>query len=168
MYGVKQGKIKRKHSNNYLLLYFIILCKTKKECIELKEKICKFLEINLELELNDKSRYYPYKMGVNFCGYRIFTTHKLLRLDSKKKIKKKVKKWNYLYDKKILNTKDAIQSINAWQGHIAHCNSYYLKKKIINSCDFFYDTSTNFEKIEQNLIDDILNYKLDIEYQDNN
>ena len=35
-----------------------------------------------------KSRYYPSNMGVNFCGYRIYETHKLLRERSKKKIKK--------------------------------------------------------------------------------
>ena len=42
-------------------------------------------------------------MGVNFCGYRIFTTHKLLRVNSKKKIKKHVKNWNRLYSTGRLN-----------------------------------------------------------------
>ncbi len=42
----------------------------------------KFLKKNLELELNEKSRYYPNKMGVNFCGYRIWPTHRLLRTNS--------------------------------------------------------------------------------------
>ena len=81
---------------------FILLLKTKEECKKVKKQIEKFLADTLKLELNDKSRYYPYKMGVNFCGYRIFTTHRLLRLSSKKKIKKNIK-----------NGKSALSSIEA-------------------------------------------------------
>lgn len=71
-----------------------LILKTKNECIELKKQIEVFLKNHLHLELNNKSRFYPYKMGVNFCGYRIFTTHKLLRTNSKKKIKRNVQIWN--------------------------------------------------------------------------
>ncbi len=46
---------------------FILLLDTKKECISILKKIQFFLENKLELKLNDKSRYYPNKMGVNFC-----------------------------------------------------------------------------------------------------
>ena len=65
-------------------------------------------------------------MGVNFCGYRIFTTHRLLRLSSKKKIKKNIKKWNMKYDNGTLDLKLAMQSFNSWLGHSSHCNSYKL------------------------------------------
>ena len=76
---------------------FILLLENKEQCKTIKKSIEIFLQKNLKLELNNKSRYYPYKMGVNFCGYRIFTTHRLLRTSSKKKIKKSIKKWNYQY-----------------------------------------------------------------------
>ena len=39
-------------SKNYLLLYSILLLKTKEEAIEKLEKIKEFLENNLELKLN--------------------------------------------------------------------------------------------------------------------
>ena len=130
---------------------FVLLLKTKQECIETKAKIEEFLKINLKLELNAKSRYYPSKMGVNFCGYRIFTTHKLLRVSSKKKIKKNVKKWNELYENKQLNIDKAMQSINSWLGHSSHCNSYKLQQKILNSCNFLINTNF-YEQQEQNLI----------------
>lgn len=61
---------------------FILLLNTKEECKKIKPIIEKFLKKNLELELNEKSRYYPNKMGVNFCGYRIWPTHRLLRTNS--------------------------------------------------------------------------------------
>ena len=58
---------------------FVLILKTKNECISIKKQIEIFLKSQLHLELNNKSRFYPYKMGVNFCGYRIFTRHRLLR-----------------------------------------------------------------------------------------
>ena len=137
---------------------FIILLKTKQDCIDVMHKIKIFLDKNLKLQLNEKTRYYPYKMGVNFCGYRIFTTHRLLRLTSKKKIKNNVKKWNYLYYKKQLDFKYTMQSLNSWIGHSSHCNSYKLQKKILNNCDFLF-TDKTYEKIEDNMIFDISNYK---------
>ena len=130
---------------------FIILLKTKEECIEVKKQIEIFLQKNLKLELNAKSRYYPYKMGVNFCGYRIFTTHKLLRTSSKKKIKNNVKKWNKLHEEKKLDIQCTMQSLNSWLGHSSHCNSYKLQQKIINSCNFLVNNDF-YAKQEQRSI----------------
>lgn len=136
---------------------FVLILKTKEECKKIKKNIELFLFENLKIELNAKSRYYPYKMGVNFCGYRIFTTHKLLRLSSKKKIKKNVKKWNKKYNNGELNLNLTMQSLNSWLGHSSHCNSYKLQQKIINSCNFIYNDST-YSHIENNLLEDIANY----------
>ena len=137
---------------------FVLLLKTKSDCITIKKKIETFLKETLNLELNNKSRYYPYKMGVNFCGYRIFTTHKLLRLSSKKKIKRNVKKWNYKYSINCLNIPEALQSINSWIGHSNHCNSFKLQQKILNNCNFIFSSHTD-EQIKENIILDMLNYK---------
>ena len=129
---------------------FILLLKTKDEAKQLKNTISDFLNKKLHLELNPKSRYYPSAMGVNFCGYRIFPTYRLLRNDSKKKIKKKVKKWNLLYKNGTLDFDKTYQSLKSWEGHISHCNSYRLKQKILNSCNFLYDTPNTNKKIEEN------------------
>ena len=36
-----------------------------------------------------------------------------------------------------------MQSVNSWLGHSSHCNSYKLKTKILNSCDFLYTDFTD-------------------------
>lgn len=137
---------------------FVFILKTKSDCIAIKKKIENFLAQNLKLSLNDKSRYYPCKMGVNFCGYRIFTTHRLLRTASKKKIKRNIKKWNQKYQNHSLDIPYTLQSLTAWIGHASHCNSFHLQQKIINSCNFLISSSTDKE-LEKNLLDDITNYK---------
>lgn len=133
---------------------FILLLNTKNDCIKYKKLIESFLLNNLKLELNSKSRYYPYKMGINFCGYRIFTTHKLLRLSSKKKIKKNVKNWNVQFSNGYINYKNVLQSLNSWLGHSSHCNSYKLQQKVLKNCQFLYQDCT-YNIIEKNLIEDI-------------
>lgn len=146
--------VKRVLKIHYYVRYmddFIILARTKQDCINIKKDITNFLEQTLQLKLNNKSRYYPYKMGVNFCGYRIFTTHLLLRNNSKKKIKKKVSTWNKLYHKNQLDIPKTMQSINAWIGHSSHCNSYNLQNKILQKCDFLL-TDKSYEKLEKELI----------------
>lgn len=154
--------IKRVLHVKYFVRYmddFIILLKNKRGCKEIKNKISIFLNEHLHLELNSKSRYYPYKMGVNFCGYRIFTTYKLLRNSSKKKIKRNVSKWNKAYNNKTLDINKAMQSLNSWVGHSSHCNSYRFQKKIFNACDFLY-TDNTYNSIEKNIISDMKNCNL--------
>ena len=131
---------------------FVMLVKTKQEAKDLKEKINAFVQNNLKLELNSKSRYYPSSMGVDFCGYRIFPTHRLLRNNSKKKIKKKVKQWNYEYSQNKLDYYKILQSINSWRAHVSHCNSYKLEQKILNSCKFLYDNHYTNSIDEKHLI----------------
>lgn len=148
--------IKNELHLKYLTRYmddFIILLKTKNECISTKNKIEQFLKDNLHLELNNKSRFYPYSMGVNFCGYRIYTTHILLRTNSKKKIKRNVKKWNKKYQCGTLNIPHTSQRINSWIGHSSHCNSYKLQQKILNNCNFlYYNLNYINDKKEKELI----------------
>lgn len=146
--------VKRNLKIKYYTRYmddFILLLPTKQECIQIKEKIENFLAENLKLELNDKSRYYPVKMGVNFCGYRIFTTHRLLRVNSKKKIKRKVKSWNKKYHNHTLDLEKTMQSLNSWLGHSSHCNSYQLQQKILNKCEFLFNNQI-YQNTEQELI----------------
>ncbi len=47
-----------------MILFFFL--PSKEECINKKEQIEIFLEEELHLTLNSKSRYYPDKMGIDF------------------------------------------------------------------------------------------------------
>ena len=136
---------------------FVLLLPSKEDCILVKELIEDFLREHLHLTLNDKSKYYPSKMGVNFCGYRIFSTHRLLRTRSKKEIKKKLKIWNQLYAKNTLNIPLAMQILQSWKGHASHCNSFKLQSRILQSADFLLTPNT-FSKIEKDLLHEIDSY----------
>ena len=134
--------IKEKLKIKYYIRYmddFVILLPTKEECIYMKRKISEYLREKLHLELNDKSRYYPNKMGVNFCGYRIYETHILLRNRSKKKIKEKIREWNNLYIINRLNVSKMRLSLGSWLGHAKHANTYNMINNYQNRIVYYQE-----------------------------
>jgi len=115
---------------------FVILTNTKDEAKDALDKIKSFLDNILQLELNQKTSYYPSYKGVNFCGYIVYDTHILVRKRSIKKIKRNVRKWNKLALTNDLDYHKFVLSFNSFKGHIKHANSYNLYKKIVDSIDF--------------------------------
>ena len=109
---------------------FILLVSSKKEAKELKDKISQFLKEHLSLELNSKSRFFCNTQGIDFCGYRIYETHILLRKRFKRKIKKKIQLWVKLKKEKKFLYKKFQLSYHSFQGHAKHCNSYRFMQKI--------------------------------------
>ena len=70
---------------------FVLILESKEKAKEMLEKIKVFLSENLKLELNSKTAYFKQNQGINYCGFRIWKTHRLLREQSKKKMKRKLK-----------------------------------------------------------------------------
>ena len=114
---------------------FILLVKNKDTAKELKNKIEIFLKNKLNLSLNNKSVYYNNEMGVNFCGYRIYETHRLLRDRTKENIKKKVKTWNRLNTLNKLDKTKMLLEWNSFKAHSKHADSYRFRLKIYGKVD---------------------------------
>jgi len=131
--------IKEKLQIRFYIRYmddFVLLLKTKEEAKKVLEKIEQYLNERLKLELNQKTRYYPNKMGCNFCGYVIYETHMLLRKRSKKVILKKIKNWNKAYIEGNLNLHKVRLEWNAWNNHASHASSFNLRNKMYNKIMF--------------------------------
>lgn len=112
--------VKEELKIKYYLRYmddFVIMLPTKEECKNILRNIKIFLLNTLKLELNNKSRYYPNKFGINFCGYIIHENYILLRDRSKKKIKKENRNKTFMYKR--------------YYGHLKHANCYNFLRKII-------------------------------------
>ena len=76
--------------------------------------------------LNPKTTILAAKNGIDFVGYKHRATHRKVRKDSIKRIKRTIKKCE---SGKI--TKEQLQkSIQSWTGHAGHADSYNLRKKI--------------------------------------
>ena len=111
---------------------FVLLLESKGDAKNALDKIRDFLRKNLKLELNAKTAYFKAKQGVNFCGFRIWKTHRLLREQSKKKMKRKLKNFEKLYREDRIELDYILACINSWLGHAKHCNSYNLVNKMFS------------------------------------
>lgn len=133
--------VKQELKIKYYLRYmddFVLLINNKEEAKNVLDKIRTFLDLKLKLELNKKTCYYPSYKGVNFCGYIVYNTHILIRKRSIKKIKRKINKWNILYNNEQLDYHKFILCFNSFKGHIKHANSYNLYNNLCEKLEFEY------------------------------
>lgn len=115
----------------------ILVLESKERAKEVKAKINSFLSENLHMELNlKKSKIFPISQGVNSIGFKIFPTHRLLRNDSKKKIKWKCKAIPNLIKNKNVKTIKIEQILNSWLGHAKHGNNYNFIKTLLSKYDY--------------------------------
>ena len=112
--------------------HFVLTLESKEKTKEVLEKIKEFLDENLKLELNSKTAYFKQNQGINYCGFRIWKTHRLLREQSKKKMKRKLKNFQKLYKKGKIELPYITACINSWKRHAKHTNSYKLVNKLLN------------------------------------
>lgn len=118
---------------------FVLLVKDREDAIYCKEKMAEFLEEKLHLKLNKKTNYFKNSQGVSFCGYHIYINKIKLLNQNKKKIYKKVKKWNELYRNNELDLMKTAECLKAWEGHAKLGNNYEYIKKIKKKCDWYYE-----------------------------
>jgi RNA-directed DNA polymerase len=104
----------------------ILLLNNKLEAKEVLKKINIFVNSKLHLELNNKTRYFPNKLGINYCGYQIFNDYILLRVRSKKKIRQTIK----LYEEGKIDYAKYLVKKNSWLGHAKRSDSYNLINKL--------------------------------------
>ena len=126
---------KRKLSVKYHVRYMDDACLIvggKEKAKEILSLIQDFLQNKLNLELNEKkSKIFPAKQGINMAGYKIYKTHKLLRNDSKKKVKRKLKKIPGLIATGKMTEDKAEQMLNSWLGHARNANSYNFVLRLL-------------------------------------
>ncbi len=112
----------------------IAVVRTKEEAQELKKKMIWFVREKLNLRENPrKTQIFPLKQGVNAYGFKIWTTHKKVRDQSKRAMKRRIKAMNYKIKNGDLTVKEVKQAVDSWLGHARHSNSYNLCKKIFES-----------------------------------
>lgn len=108
----------------------IFLLKDKLEAKRVLSLVRLFINDNLNLNLNEKSKYFPNYKGIDFCGYIIYDSHIILRKRFKNKFKKNIRFWAKLKREDALYDKKFLMSYNSFLGHASHANSYNYVKKI--------------------------------------
>lgn len=103
----------------------------KKAAQALKAAMCLFLRDQLNLVENPKkSQIFPLAQGVNAYGYKIWTTHRLVRDQSKRAVKRRIKAMDRKLAAGEIEQHAVQQSVSSWIGHARHSNSFNLAKKV--------------------------------------
>ncbi len=115
----------------------VILAKNKEEAVYLKEKIRIFASEVLRLSLHpEKTKVFPISQGVNAIGFKTWSTHRLLRNDCKKKVKRKIKAMPGLIEKGYMTKEKGQQMLNSWVGHAKHGNSHNFMQSLLCRSEF--------------------------------
>lgn len=112
---------------------FIILGGDKKQLWAVLEEVKDFLDYHLALQLNGKTSIFPIQQGIDFLGYRIWPTHRLLRKSSIKRMKRKLKAFKRKYQEGKIGLDRINATIQSWLGHCEHANSHSLRKAVLNN-----------------------------------
>ena len=133
---------KRKLGLQFYVRYaddIVIVVENKTKANEVLDSITEFIEEIMDLELNtNKTKTFPIMQGVNAIGYKIYPTHMLLRNESKKKLKRKIKAMPRLIKEGRMTILKAEQMLNSWKGHAEYANTDNFVKSIENRFPFVY------------------------------
>ena len=100
---------------------FIIVDTDKAKLQRYKQEIEWFLDAKLRLKLNRKSQIKPISHGVDFVGYRVFTTHILPRKRTMKAAKIRFKNLSWLFAKGDINLDEVTPRLMSFLGYCKHC-----------------------------------------------
>ena len=129
----------------------VIVVENTERANEILNNIRNFVKDVLDLKTNvNKTKIFPIEQGVNTVGFKIYKTHRLLRNDSKRKIKRRVKAMPRLINEGRLTIAKAEQMLNSWKGHSDYgCNFNFLKRLIARN-PFIYINEKGTLKISKN------------------
>jgi RNA-directed DNA polymerase len=109
---------------------WIILHNDKSRLQRIKAQIADYLNQHLALQLNTKTNVFPAAQGINFLGYRIWATHRLLRKSSAKRMKHRLKTFEQGYTNGTIELEHITASVMSWLGHASHADTYNLRNKL--------------------------------------
>lgn len=126
------------HTKRYLRYMddVVVLHEDKKYLWALKEQIDQFITDHLSLKLNNKTMVRTASQGVEFVGFRVWTTHKKLRKKSALKMKRRLRYLQRAYARGDVNLHEVNCSVQSYLGIMKHCDSHNLKTKLLQSLTF--------------------------------
>lgn len=108
----------------------------KSQLHQWRDDIEQFLSKRLGLVTNSKTQVFPISKtngrALDFLGFRIYGTHRLLRKSSIKRIKTKLRKYRKMFADGSLSLSDIDANIQSWIGHASHANTEGLKRSLFS------------------------------------
>ena len=112
---------------------FALFADEKKWLAEARTSIENYLA-TLRLKIHPiKSQLFETKQGANFLGFRILPDRIRVKTDNLKRARKRLKKLQFDYAQGKIDIRDIIQSLQSWEAHLKHGDTWRLRQKIFTT-----------------------------------
>jgi len=112
---------------------FIILGSNKEELHQTRACIEDYIDLELHLKTNSKTQVFPANRGVTFLGYRVWSTHILIKSQTKRRIKKVLKIIGEKYRKGEMTLEEVKRVMAGYMGHIDFADTKKLKESLLEN-----------------------------------
>ncbi len=110
---------------------FVLFSDDKKQLHGWRETIADFLARRLRLVMHPKKCVVaPTQTGLDFCGFRLYPTHRRLRRSSVRRFVRRFRRQNVAYREGELALEDLHISVRSWIAHAAHGDTWRLRQRI--------------------------------------
>jgi len=110
---------------------FVLFADDKAQLQEWKAAVRDFIAAHLRLVLHPKkSLVFPVKIGVDFCGFRIYPTHRRLRRSSIRRFVRRFRHQRAAYQCGELSLEEMSISVRSWIAHAAHGDTFRLRARL--------------------------------------
>lgn len=94
-------------------------------------QIKQFLSERLHLETNEKTKIFGFRQGVNAFGFKIKATHMMVRTESKRAEKRRIKRMAEKVRTGEMSKAAMTEAVNSWLGFARWASAYNLAHKIL-------------------------------------
>jgi len=114
---------------------FVIAHPDKDWLHDARKKIEAYLMDVLRLKTNSKTQVFPVSKtngrGLDFLGFHIWPTHRRLRKDSIKRMRRSLKTLQRQYAQGDISLETVRQSVQSWVAHASHADTLGLRESVL-------------------------------------
>jgi RNA-directed DNA polymerase len=110
---------------------FVLFSDDKVQLHDWKAAMQDLLADHLRLVLHPKkSLIFPVKVGIDFCGFRIYPTHRRLRRSSVRRFVRRFRRQREAYQQGGLTLEEMTMSVQSWIAHAEHGDTWRLRARL--------------------------------------
>lgn len=112
----------------------VVLVRDKHTALALRDAFAdKLASLGLRFS---KASVLPLDRGINFLGYRIWPHKRLLRPDSVRRMRRRLRQMEWEYAHGLVGLSDVRQRISSWLAHAGHANADTIKRMVLSKAVF--------------------------------
>ena len=110
---------------------FVLFSDDKAQLHDWRSAVRDFLAARLRLAPHPKkSLVFPVGVGLDFCGFRLYPTHRRLRRIAIRRFIHRLRRQREAYQRGLLSLEDMTTSVRSWIAHAAHGDTWRLRRRL--------------------------------------